>query len=330
MGPREGPNRPARGRKSSLSRWTPDPAARRRLSARRRLEFIEFRLYWQGTLNRADVCEQFKVSQQQASADLGAYQELTPGNCDYDKRAKTFVAADELKPAFGEPDPQRILNELRAIAYEISTPEDSWVGELPPFATAPYPPRSVDVRVLRRVLRSIQLREAMCIYYQSFSRPESIWRWITPHALAYDGHRWHARAFCHDRRDFNDFVLGRVLDMHESAADEVDPALDREWEEQVELEIGIHPDAPATQRPAIELDHGMKDGRLTVPVRGALARYLMRWMRADLKPDVVGPELSQIALLNRGSVDPAVSELQERSCALCNDSHIVSLSVDQA
>lgn len=314
----------------SIARGTPSPAARPRLSAQRRLEFIEFRLYWQGTLNRADVCDQFKVSQQQASADIGAYQELAPGNCEYDKRAKTFVAADEFKPAFGEPDPQRFLNELRSIAYEISAPEDSWVGDLPPFATVPYPRRRVDVKVLRRVLRSIQLGEAMCVYYQSFSRPEPIWRWITPHALAYDGHRWHARAFCHLRRDFNDFVLGRVLEMRESAAHEAAPALDRQWEEHVELEIGIHPEAPATQRPAIELDHGMKNGRLTISVRAALARYLMRWMRADLKPDVVGPELSQIVLLNCESVAAEVGALQEKSRALCEGSSIVSLGFAQS
>ena len=312
----------------AIARGTPGPAARPRLSAQRRLEFIEFRLYWQGTLNRADVCEQFKVSQQQASADIGAYQELAPGNCDYDKRAKTFVAADEFKPAFGEPDPQRFLNELRSIAYEISAPEDSWVGELPPFATVPYPRRRVDVKVLRRVLRSIQLGEAMCIYYQSFSRPEPIWRWVTPHALAYDGHRWHARAFCHLRRDFNDFVLGRVLEMRESAAHEVDPALDRQWEEQVELEIGIHPEAPETQWPAIELDHGMTDGRLVIPVRAALARYLMRWMRADLDPNVVGPKLSQIVLLNREAVEEEVDSLSNRGHSLCEEHEIVSLSAD--
>ena len=36
----------------------------------RRLEFIEFRLYWEGGVNRSDIVEEFGVSVPQASKDL--------------------------------------------------------------------------------------------------------------------------------------------------------------------------------------------------------------------------------------------------------------------
>ena len=49
-----------------------------RWGAERRLEFIEFRLYWEGGIRRADITEKFGVSVPQASADIGAYQLTAP------------------------------------------------------------------------------------------------------------------------------------------------------------------------------------------------------------------------------------------------------------
>ena len=41
----------------------------------RRLEFIEFRLFWEGGVNRSDIIDTFDVSVPQASKDLTLYQE---------------------------------------------------------------------------------------------------------------------------------------------------------------------------------------------------------------------------------------------------------------
>ena len=44
----------------------------------RRLEFIEFRLFWEGGVNRSDLIDTFGVSVPQASKDLTHYQERAP------------------------------------------------------------------------------------------------------------------------------------------------------------------------------------------------------------------------------------------------------------
>lgn len=46
----------------------------------RRLEFIEFRLFWEGHVNRRDLMDTFKVSIAQATTDLNLYPALAPGN----------------------------------------------------------------------------------------------------------------------------------------------------------------------------------------------------------------------------------------------------------
>lgn len=292
----------------------PDSSAKTpRWSTQRRLEFIEFRLYWQGRLNRRDLTEQFAISEQQASADIAAYQQLAPGNCEYDRVAKVYAAGPDFAPAFGSSDAQRYLNELRSVDYGISARDESWIGEFPSFATVPYPKRSADASTLRAVLRASSEQAALEVHYQSLSRPEPIWRWITPHALGYDGHRWHTRAFCHRRGDFRDFVLGRIFDIRATSPHDVDPALDLEWAEVIELEIGTHPRLPPEQRIAVEVDHNMVEGKLRLPVRAALAHYLMRWMRVDLNPDTVEPQQIQIVLVNKDAVIGQHAAIRKRA-----------------
>jgi hypothetical protein len=56
-----------------------------------RLEFIEFRLFWDGEINRSGITKQFSISVPQASNDLKRYAEQAPGNLVYDKSLKRYV-----------------------------------------------------------------------------------------------------------------------------------------------------------------------------------------------------------------------------------------------
>ncbi len=53
-----------------------------------RLEFIEFRLFWEGRVNRSDLMEQFGLSVSQASANLNRYIGFAPDNMVYDKKQR--------------------------------------------------------------------------------------------------------------------------------------------------------------------------------------------------------------------------------------------------
>ena len=94
-----------------------------RWGTERRLEFIDFRLYWEGRVNRADLTREFGISVPQASLDLTRYQQLAPANMTYDKSAKTYLASPEFRPFFFKPDADAYLNSLRSISDEIVTPE---------------------------------------------------------------------------------------------------------------------------------------------------------------------------------------------------------------
>lgn len=275
----------------------------------RRLEFIEFRLFWEGHVNRSDLMEAFKVSIAQATTDLNRYLALAPGNMAYDKSAKAYVRTPEFNAQFEEPEPGRYLNQLRSVADGIVEPGETWIGHFPAFDAAPTPVRSIDPVVLRSVVAAIRRREAIEIKYQSLSRPEPRWRWIAPHALGHDGFRWHARAFCEMDRTFKDFLLARMIEIRGTRPADVDSAKDSDWEEPVVLVIGAHPDLSETQKKVIALDYGMRGGKAKIRVRRAFLYYALKRLGLDTDPAARRPQDQQIILLNR---EPVLAKITER------------------
>lgn len=270
-----------------------------RWGVERRLEFIEFRLYWEGHVNRGDLMEVFCVSVNQASTDLNRYLELAPGNMLYDKSERTYVRADHFAPKFLQPDAGRYLSQLHLLDQGIVERSDAWLGSLPKFEASPTPARGVEAPILRSVLRAIENREAIEVRYQSMSQPEPAWRWIAPHALGFDGFRWHARAWCFKDAAFKDFVLSRILKDRAHKPSEIDPQTDRNWHNTVDLVIAPHPDLSDAQKAAVVLDYGMKNGCATLSVRSAMLYYALRRLGLDTDPSVREPKDQQIVLQNR-------------------------------
>lgn len=273
-----------------------------RWGVEQRLAFIESRLFWDGQVNRADIAERFGVSINQASGDLTRYQSLAPANIAYDKSGKRYRATDAFRPRFFTPNAQAWLAELRLLGDAILAPEESRLSVLPPFDVALTPMRAVEPGILRAVLWAIRDRQALHIRYQSMSTREPSWRWVEPHALAFDGFRWHMRVFCRRRQGFFDFVLGRVAETGGVEPATADPAKDDAWHTRITLEIAPHNGLSPPQRAAIARDYGMTDERLVVSVRGALLDYTLRRLGLDIDPDHRAPQEQHIMLANRKEI----------------------------
>ena len=272
-----------------------------RWGVEQRLEFIEFRLFWEGHVNRSDLMDQFGVSVNQASTDLNRYIGFAPDNMVYDKSARTYVRGSDFKAQFLEPDASRYLAQLRSLADGILDREDSWIANLPPYSASPTPVRGVDPVTLRSVVGAIRRSEAIEVKYQSLSRPEPGWRWIAPHAIAFDGFRWHTRAFCLTDECFKDFLLSRMLKIRGSRESEASAAEDSDWHSEVTLEVAPHPDLSDKQAKVIALDYGMRGGKAKIKVRRALLYYALKRLGLDTDPAARKPQDQQIVLLNRNA-----------------------------
>ncbi|OJW25519.1 MAG: hypothetical protein BGO49_10880 [Planctomycetales bacterium 71-10] len=280
-----------------------------RWSVERRLEFIDFRLYWEGHVNRSDIIDHFGVSVPQASSDLTRYQEEAGGNAVYDKTRKAYVTGPHFKPVFFKPSAGQYLAQLRLIQAGLLTDEDSWAVRLPSYSIVPILRRPLEPETLRRVLGAIRTRTSVKVHYQSMSREKPSWRWLSPHSLGFDGFRWHARAWCYERKEFRDFVLSRILQIAEDRPGNVEPADDAGWERHVTLILIPHPALKGGNRRAIELDYGMEDGRLKTSMRVCMAFYFLRQLGLDFAPADAVPSRQQLVLENMDEVEAAMKEI---------------------
>lgn len=280
-------------KKESKPRW----------STERRLEFIEFRLYWEGRINRSDLVDFFGISVPQASIDLTQYQGAAQGNIVYDKTVKAYVAAARFKPIYFTPSADRYLTELRLLDANLLTENETCLANLPSHSVVPTPRRRLDPKILRPILDAIRTRSSVEVNYQSFTGPEPTWRRLAPHALAFDGLRWHVRAWCETRAAFLDFVIGRMLATRSPKPAEIDPKTDAGWNREVAVKIGPHPKLAEGTRRVTELDYGMENGEIEVSTRACMVPYLEKRLGLNRDQDEAKPNEQQIVYLNREEVE---------------------------
>lgn len=280
-----------------------------RWNIEQRLGFIDRRLYWDAQINRSDLISYFSISTPQASADLAHYERVSPGNMSYDSRAKAYVAAPTFTPR-AEPSARLYLAQLQLIADGVISESESWLKSIPQYGIVPRVRRKLEAKVLQQILEAMRRNYGLEIKYQSMQASEPSARWIVPHALSFDGYRWHARAWCHQRQKYLDFVLARVIDVLNTRAEEVDANQDRAWHSMVKVRLGPNPKLTSAQQEAIGLDYGMEEGVVEVEVRLSLVYYLKRQMLLDLV-DVLAPERVQVILLNAAEINRALENVGE-------------------
>lgn len=277
----------------------------------RRLEFIEFRLFWEGGINRADITDFFGVSVPQASKDLSQYQELAPGNLEYDKSEKRYFASETFKPRFFVPDSDQYLTQLKLVADHIAPPQETWLSKQPDLAWMPIPHRRVDPTVLRSLLNAIREERAVEILYQSMNpnRPDPIWRGISPHAFGSDGLRWHVRGYCHIGRKFKDFLLSRCLESREAGEAQAKASDDRQWQETIEIKLRPNPKLSESQQKIIASDYNMKNKYLLLTLRKSLIYYFNKRLRLDVAEALDDPQEAPVVVADQDGFEKALAEV---------------------
>jgi len=284
---------------------------RRRWGTDQRLEFIEFRLYWDGAVNRSDITSQFGVSVPQASHDLTLYRELAGENIHYDSSGKRYEPTPSFQPKFLKPNAERYLAQMRAIADSVIDLSETSLGELPDLGVMPIPRRRVEPRILRSLLQAVRSRQSIAIEYQSMNdgRPDPAWRHISPHAFGHDGLRWHVRAFCHIEEVFKDFIISRCLSIGETGPAQGSPESDKDWTTFFKVILKPNPKLSPAQRKVVALDYGMEDGVCAVPIRMALLYYFDKRLRLDVAERKDRPKETPVVIHNRKEYDAALKSV---------------------
>jgi len=271
--------------------------------AQKRLQYLEFKLFWEGRVNRGDLTAAFGISVPQASADFARYQALAPYNMSYNSSAKYYVPNERFSPILIRPNAEAYFAELLS-SSSIESNTSSFHDYID---LVPNPTRLVGVAILRAIVQAAKNKQKISVDYRSFKHSQAgNTRWITPHAFGSDGFRWHVRAFCHTDHKFKDYVLGRIVDISGTADSDVDVKLDRQWFSYIDVIVGPCLTLSDDQKNLVAMDYGMTDQRLAIRCRIALLYYLLKKLGIDIDGKVRAGEEQQIVAINIDEVRAAI------------------------
>lgn len=274
---------------------------------RRRLQFIESRLIWEGTFRRSDICDSFELTLNHITREITAYRKAFKDNLVYDPETRAWRAGLAFAPAYASDDPEDYLTALRAFALSGDQGVMTVAGPTLPVQALPTVTSKIERAILKEVIGAIRRGTGLLVRYQSFSDPEPMERTLWPHAMAFANDRWHLRAYDSRREKFGDFVLARIGKARpaEVEASPLPPSADDDWHTQVKLDMVPTATLSASQTAAIVREFGMRRSGdawvWSISLRRCMAPYFLQQHRLDL-PTSAAPH-RRIALR-----DPALAK----------------------
>lgn len=226
-----------------------------------RLVFLEAFLDWNGTFNRVNLENRFKISNIQASADIQTYlkncERKNKRNATYNTRERTYKKSDKFFHLYPPTSPQK------AKALGVPLEEE----------TIKLPYRSCPQKILTKVHQTIKEKKGIEIKYASLNSRSLGWRIIYPHHLVWDGLRHHTRAFCPKNKRFVDFVLARISDYKEKTKDPLEEANsenDKDWQEICQIKAQVNQELGSEITQALEKEYQSdSNGVITFQTRRA-------------------------------------------------------------
>lgn len=258
-----------------------------------RLEQITRLLIWEGRLSRSQLMARFRLSGSRASEWLKEFREARPDWAEWDTKLRCLIATRAAYRAIEK-------NESSVISYMGSAEPDISTFDGDPTLVSPWDFSRVAPYVFSRLRLAIKDGVRVSFRYSSMSRPIIHVRVIEPHSIIRAGRRWHVRGYCTERKDFRDFVLGRMSDVV-LTEDLCDHQLgdDTKWNHMVKVRLIAHPSLSADQAQVVRREFFAGTAARTTTCRGPLVPYFIQELRAATDIERQLPPDYQLAIDNR-------------------------------
>ena len=244
-----------------------------------RFRLIEIFVLWEGRFTTKHLQSSFGIKRAQASRDIAAYREYAPGNIVHDASIKGYKPTKNFKPIFTDGRADEYFNLLASNSFF-----DEILREIPFPPTQTHvlkaPRRLANPKIIRSVVAACRQKRRLEVVYGSMTNPGGEERIIAPHAIVSSGYRWHTRAFCEKNRDYQDFLLGRILEI----TDDLGPQInniddDYNWHTEIILELIANPGLSKAQQKLVQVERCFEDESLIVTTRRATAIYLLQMLQ---------------------------------------------------
>lgn len=274
-----------------MTKTTPD------LSHRKRLQLIDFYLYFFGKVQRTDLILHFDIGIATATRTLKEYRSLYPDNIEYDVSSRSYKPKQGYRSS-SPMDPEKALM-LLAYGLEVTpikrSSEPLWsIGDF----TAP-----LEASIVSTITTALVSHDTVSVTYSSGTSGESE-RSFAPHSTFKGGGAWYVRGYDYKKKEFRTFRLSRIVsaDPEFDKTDAPDESMDAEWNDHIVLSIGPHPKRKNQQ--ALKEDLGLTDKPVkNLHIRECLAGFAMNDLRVDCSEEgSLNPYEYHLRLLNRHEV----------------------------
>ncbi|WP_448553310.1 helix-turn-helix transcriptional regulator [Thalassotalea montiporae] len=265
---------------------------------RERLAFIDLCLFFLGEVSRSDLANFFNIKSAACTRDIAAYKSLAPNNLILVHQTKRYHATENFIPLFDH-EPIEALTKLTQV-HNLSNTDLNHIDEnLLDVVRQPTPP----IETLASITLAIYRKYQITCDYVSISSGHSK-RVLYPHSLAFNGLRWHVRAFDRKTNEFRDFVCNRLSNLTTApitSSIRESVMSDLEWNTEVTLKVVPHP--KLKHKDAVIQDFNMEGGYLKLNTKAALAGYILERLKVDCsKSGSLDPFKCQLFLANRKDV----------------------------
>ncbi|KDR40614.1 hypothetical protein BG61_24010 [Caballeronia glathei] len=255
---------------------------------------MEILLRWEGELDNARLREVFSIQAVQASRLLTGFVKEFGDAVTRATPHAPITATETFRPRFAgdTPDEYLLLIQRFCLPHVSAMVEDLRLDLAP-----------VSSPIFAAAMQACRRRTGLRIRYRSLSQPAGQDRLVFPHTLVRAARRWHIRAWCSERSDFRDFVLGRI----ERAVPVPQPVpehmhLDTAWHEFTDLVVVPHPALPGPQARLLQDEYLGSQPSRTLHVRRCLAGYTVQDLRIAVDANRQVPPQFQLALANAHEV----------------------------
>lgn len=254
-------------------------------SLKERFAYIEHLLRWYGGVTARQISEVFGIERVNAQKVITRYREVFSGAIRYDSSLRKQVADKNFDPHYIKDTPRKFLDNLRGQHYvRLYRDTGNW-EEISIYDTDSRIPLNLENNIVSIIVKALLDKRVLAISYHSINRVSD--RLISPNNLVYANHRFHLRAFCHQKQDYLDFVLGRILEARlypvptveeikkDRAIEWISSRHDKSWGNIVYLFYQINPELPEKAQGALRLNYNVdSEDKLIIQCREALRYYI--------------------------------------------------------
>ncbi|MBL1319705.1 MAG: WYL domain-containing protein [Methylophaga sp.] len=238
---------------------------------RRRFEIIETVAYWEGIINATILVKLFGVSWSNALKEFNAYKEHCPEQFEYNASLKLFIVKDGFKPRYISTDWD--VYHAHIITFRTIYNAELWNSSAIEILPLTY--NSVNNDVIRKVSIAIKNGDSLTVKYCSLKHPRGLTRTLHPHAIAFNGIRWHLRAFSKEHGEFRDFNLSRIKKIVIKGKSDINLLDDHDWHSIMSLDLSAHPKLDTKQRKLVLSDYGYSED-FSVNLRASMIKYFVK------------------------------------------------------